>query len=272
MTNESTEEPKTPQETTINPSHHPRRGRAMAGGLLVLVGLVFLARELGTVFPHWLFTWPVFLIVLGIFLGAKHNFNRGGWWIVSLVGAIFLIDKLTPEINIGHLIWPSIIILIGLVFIFKPKRKWDGHWDSRCNDKWKDKYGKNSQEKYTDYKDMNASHEDYIESTSIFGGVKKNIISKDFKGGEIVCVFGGAEVNMMQADINGRAELEIVNVFAGTKLLLPAHWEVQHHEMVAILGGIEDKRPPYSGNTVEERKVLVIKGTSIFGGIDIRSY
>lgn len=115
--------------------------------------------------------------------GAKHNFKRGGWWIVSLVGTVFLIDKLTPGINISHLFWPVLIIIVGLVFIFKPKRKWNGQ---HCKTEWKEKM-KNH---YTEYTER-GNPDDYMESVSIFGGVKKNIISKNFKGGEIVCIFGG---------------------------------------------------------------------------------
>jgi 3-keto-L-gulonate-6-phosphate decarboxylase len=40
--------------------------------------------------------------------------------------------------------------------------------------------------------------------------------------------------------------------------------------MVAIFGGIEDKRPPQL-NAIPD-KILVIVGTSIFGGIDIKSF
>jgi hypothetical protein len=40
--------------------------------------------------------------------------------------------------------------------------------------------------------------------------------------------------------------------------------------MIAIMGGIEDKRPPQLNAGTD--KVLIIQGTSIFAGIDIKSY
>src|SRR5690606_6223030 len=91
-----------------------------------------------------------------------------------------------------------------------------------------------------DSRDQEAAAEDRIESVSIFGGVKKNIVSKNFRGGEIVNFFGGSEINLIQADINGRINLEVVQVFGGTKIIVPANWTI-HSEMVAIFGGIEDK-------------------------------
>ena len=120
------------------------------------------------------------------------------------------------------------------------------------------------------YENVNYSSEDFIESTSIFGGIKKNILSKKFKGGDVVNIMGGTELNLMQADINGTVILEIVQIFGGTKLIVPAHWEVKP-EMVALFGGIEDKRQ-MQNVTLNPDKILVLKGTTMFGGIDIRNY
>jgi predicted membrane protein len=85
-----------------------------------------------------------------------------------------------------------------------------------------------------------------------------------------VNIMGGTEINLMQADINGTVILEVTQIFGGTKLIVPSNWEIKP-EMVAIFGGIEDKRTMQnvSGNT---DKILVLKGTTLFGGIEIRNY
>jgi hypothetical protein len=107
----------------------------------------------------------------------------------------------------------------------------------------------------------------------VFGGVKKNIISKNFRGGETVTIFGGTEINLTQADVNGGVVLDLTQIFGGTKLIVPPHWRIQSKDMVAIFGGVDDKRPLLSNASTEEtNKVLILKGTCIFGGIDIRSY
>jgi hypothetical protein len=42
---------------------------------------------------------------------------------------------------------------------------------------------------------------------------------------------------------------------------------------VAIFGGVDDKRPMLANPTGEEtNKILILKGTCLLGGIDIRSY
>ena len=240
-----------------------RGGRMLAGLIVVIAGAALLLKNSGILMPSWLFSWQMFLIVLGLFIGAKNSFKTGGWWIVSLVGVVFLFEGMIFNISIRHLFWPVIIIGIGLMMIFKPKKKWHRHHKNAWHQKWEEKYSK-----YQDISDEN----DNIDSTIIFGNTKKKILSKNFKGGDITCIFGGVEINLMQADINGRVMLEITQIFGGTKLLVPAHWEVVQTEMVSIFGGIEDKRPQSLDKYFDGVKTLVIVGTSIFGGIDIKSY
>ena len=116
-----------------------------------------------------------------------------------------------------------------------------------------------------------AGPEDYLDTVSVFGGVKKNIVSKNFRGGEITTIMGGAEINLIQSDIHGTVILDVTQLFGGTKIIVPQQWKISA-EMVALFGGIEDRRPVMPGAIPSDEKVLVIKGTSIFGGIDIRSY
>ena len=75
---------------------------------------------------------------------------------------------------------------------------------------------------------------------------------------------------MAQADIKGTAILEITTVFGGTKLIVPSNWEVKS-EAVTIFGGLEDKR---NMQTIinNSDKILVLKGTVLFGGIEIKSF
>ena len=81
---------------------------------------------------------------------------------------------------------------------------------------------------------------------------------------------GGTEVNLSQADIQGTITLDTTNIFGGTKLIVPASWEVKS-EATAIFGGIEDKRDLHAIKP-DPAKVLIIDGTCIFGGIEIRNY
>lgn len=248
-------------EARMEISH--RRGHIWTGLLLLLIGVVALLKSYVADFPTWLFTWQMLLIVLGLFVGLRHRFHGVAWFILLLVGGTFLANEYFLQGQLRKHIWPMILILIGAFFIFRSRQK-PGHYSgaekkrSSCNDG----FTLPGQETY--------SKDDLIDTTSIFGGTKKIILSKNFKGGDIVNVFGGTELNLTQADINGTAILELTTIFGGTKLVVPSNWSVQS-EAVTIFGGIEDKRqmPP---STEHPEKILLLKGTVIFGGIDIKSF
>ena len=95
------------------------------------------------------------------------------------------------------------------------------------------------------------------------------MISKNFKGGRIESMFGGTELNLMQADFTGTAVLDFNIAFGGVKLYVPPQWNVKS-EVTAILGGVEDKRAitPQTDST----KVLLLRGSVMFGGLEIKSY
>jgi len=115
----------------------------------------------------------------------------------------------------------------------------------------------------------NFTSEDYIDTTSIFGGVHKKVVSKNFRGGDIVTFLGGSEIDLSQAEIIGTARLDVTQVMGGTKIIVPAHWEVRS-EVTALFAGFEDKRQQPA--TINPEKVLIIDGTSIFGGIELKNY
>lgn len=86
----------------------------------------------------------------------------------------------------------------------------------------------------------------------------------------MVNIFGGSEIDLSQADINGTAIIEVTALFGGATLVVPSHWNVISNA-VAILGEVKDKR--IVQNLPEENgKTLLIKGTVMFGGVDIKSF
>jgi hypothetical protein len=117
---------------------------------------------------------------------------------------------------------------------------------------------------YTGY-----SSEDYLDTTAFFGGVHKKIVSKNFKGGDIVTIMGGTELDLSQADFTGMIKLDVVQIMGATKIIVPAHWEIRT-DVTAIFAGFEDKRQQPTVNNPE--KILVIDGTSLMGGIELRNF
>lgn len=245
-----------------------KNGKSLVGLILVILGCALLLRTLDLFFvPGWIFSWPAILIYIGLFIGIRSNFRRPEAYFMLFIGGLFLIDRVVPGVDTDKFFWPLIIMAFGLWIILRPERKLRGQpflWDKRV-----DAEQPNEPAAGPEGAEQANGIADHIDAVSVFGGVKKNIVSKNFKGGEVVNIFGGSEINLMQADFKGTIKLEVVQFFGGTKIIIPANWTI-HSEMVAIFGGIEDKRPPQI--TEASDKVLIIEGTSVFGGIDIRSF
>jgi predicted membrane protein len=281
----------------IGYNKNPRNGKALAGVILLMAGIILLFREFDFFFiPHWLFTFPMLPIAFGLFIGARSNFRKPAAFLLILFGFILLIDENVS--GASHFMWPVGIIIFGLWLILRrnssfsfdsanlEKRfvhKWDKH-----NNNWKHWNSgsgswQNSDEPAADYASStvppvnpgsfgykHAAGDDYLDTVSVFGGVKKIILSKDFKGGEIVNIFGGAELDFTLAEINGRVVIDIVQIFGGTKIIVPSHWRVVS-DLAAVFAGVDDKRIKNTA-TADSDKVLVLTGVSIFAGVDIRSY
>ena len=236
-----------------------RKSSIWTGVFIMLVGIAALIKAAVPGIPTWVFSWPTFLIALGFFIGIRHNFRGVAWFILIMVGLVFVYDRINPEISMRPYAWPLALIIMGFFFIIRPRRRWH-HWEKKNAVQGDSSIG--TGETWND--------EDFVDSTSIFGGAKKNIISKNFKGGDLVNIFGGTDLDLTQADFNGTATIELTTIFGGTKLIIPSNWAIQS-DAVIIFGGLDDKRkmPAVSENP---DKTLVLKGTVIFGGIDIRSY
>ena len=111
----------------------------------------------------------------------------------------------------------------------------------------------------------NVMDEDSINRVLIFSGYKTKITSSNFKGGEVVTVFGGAEIDLSKASSKEKdIYLDITAVFGGAKLTVPKNWLIKS-EGSAVFGG-------YDNNTEHSSKptnILHLKGAAIFGGVEI---
>ncbi|MBI5856343.1 MAG: hypothetical protein HZB42_01730 [Sphingobacteriales bacterium] len=245
---------------------HVRSSSIWTGLFILLIGVAALIKATVTDLPYWFFSWQTFLIALGVFLGIKQLYLGGSLFaplVLVLVGGAFLVPEIYPDVAVRRYIWPVVLIIIGLFFIFRSRNFFSGS----DPEKKKDSSGI---EDATVVDETAYSKEDFINATSVFGGTKKNILSKNFKGGHITNIFGGTELYLGQADINGMATIDTTTMFGGLKLIIPSNWTVKSQAAV-IFGGIEDKRAitPVTDGT---EKTLLIKGTVMFGGIDIKSY
>jgi predicted membrane protein len=248
----------------IRPEHNNKWG----GWVLIIIGVLFLLNKIPQTagwFPHWFLSWPVLLIGLGLFTGVKSRFQSPAWVILCLIGGYFLLyENNWVSFNLRPYAVPVGIILLGILFIFKRKRRCNPH---QHHGRFKHWQPGNPASKFEEPVDAS---EDIVNVHSIFGSVERNIFSKDFKGATISSVFGGAQVNFVQADFQGTAVVDVSIIFGGADIIIPSNWNLRN-EISVIFGGIEDRRT-VAPNVHESGKTLILRGDIVFGGVEIKSY
>ena len=274
----------------IKYTNNPRNGKSIAGAILLVIGVLLLIKQFNLFFfPHWLFSFPMVLIALGFFIGAKNNFRSIASIALIIIGTAFLLDDIIPGFHMHNISWPVMIIGFGVWLILKRNKKNVDRKHFR-EDKWNSRGFNTYQQPADPIVDYTVNPtatpppvdpispgnptpgtaDDYLDAVSVFGGVKKAILSKDFKGGEVVNAFGGVELDFTQANINGSVIIDITQVFGGIKIIVPANWKVVS-DLAAVFASVDDKRLRTT-TPIDTEKILILKGTSFFAGVDIRSY
>jgi predicted membrane protein len=226
------------------------RGGFAWGGVILFVGVVLLLDHLGLISAAglWRF-WPMILVLAGI-VNILDECRRI-WGVCMLVAGILL---QLGQFGIVHvtwaLLWPVMIIGVGLTLMW-------GSIKAR-------KAGLGSGEVSTGPGALNE--------LAIFSGVEKRIMGKNFRGGRLVALFGGIEIDLWQAEMEGdEVVLHIDAIFGGVEIRVPDTWMVSS-EGQGIFGGYSDSthlRPPT--DPTQTRKTLVIRGAAVFGGVEIRN-
>ena len=210
----------------------------------IVLGLLFLLPLVsGFEFPFgkW---WPLFLILAGV--GGLSRGNVRGGLIVAAIGALFLLSTL-DVLNVSFwLLWPLALIAVGVAIL-------TGHSRSRSLA-------------------ASAAAEappagDDLAVSALFSGNNQRIDSQRFNGGNVSVTFGGAEIDLRGAAMDGNAATINVNaVFGGVKLQVPPDWAVDVRAD-STFGGVEKKRP----DPAEPKATLTVTGSCLFGGIEITS-
>ncbi|MBS1747136.1 MAG: hypothetical protein JST21_13280 [Bacteroidetes bacterium] len=245
---------------------NPSKNKVILGLVLIIGGLLLFADKAGLSFlPSWFFTWPVLIIGIGLAIGVQHNFRNFSWLFLTAWGLYSLINQQAPLLNLDRYTAPFILVFIGMFFLLhrKKNKRWDD-FERRRNYNYPDQQGVPAPEQQ-----QNVDGE-FIDITSVFSGSKKVVLSKNFKGGDITSFMGGSEIDLTQADIQGRAIIDATAVFGGVKIIVPSHWDIKF-ENTSAFGSIEDKRR-IQNFTTDPTKLLVIQGTAVFGGIDVSNY
>jgi len=229
--------------------------RSILGIMFILVGSVLIANKLDLIpdeIRHYLFTWQMLLIALGSLNLIFRNNSKTGI-ILICIGVVFLLPRIFPmEEQLKDLLWPVAFIVVGGVMLMSKRKR--------------PKISINVGGQHSEV------GSDTLDELVVFGGNKSIVTSSKFQGGKVTVLFGGSEINLMQANMdNTESTIDIITMFGGCELIVPPHWEVQV-EVVSIFGAFEDHRSRLIEDTTTDKKVLRLKGFVFFGGGEIKSY
>jgi hypothetical protein len=224
-----------------------RAATVASGVFLVTCGLLLLLSKIYPGIPAWLVSWPMLLIGIGLLCAVLSGFRRFFWVPVLLAGVFFLLQQQMPQWQLQQFALPFIVVLIGLRLMFRRQHAHAfaqeiGQRTGVTPDKW-------------------------IDSTVVLGSVKKQIIHKDFRGGDITCLLGNIEVDLGRAGLKGIARLDMTLVCGRAQLALPRDWVVQS-DITGVFGGVQDKRSTPL-HTAAAGNLLVLDGTTFFGHLEI---
>ncbi len=186
---------------------------------------------------------------MGLIFILSHESKVPGIILLIIGGALYVRDFFNLDFNFWQVFWPAMLIIAGVLIIFR--RKVDhSHWEKKS-----------------------LSDDDLIDEISIFGGAEKTVMSQSFKGGKILAIFGGSTFNLVRAKLAPEKNyIEVLIIFGGMKLIVPEDWTVKIRVM-SLFGGFGEKlryKLPETG--VDQGSQLIIKGTVIFGGGEIKRY
>lgn len=228
--------------------HRGSDSRVLLGILFVAIGSVLVLNNLDLLpwdLTHVLISWPMLLIVIGLY-NLNRRESRAGIILVT-IGVFFMLPRIldVPD-DFYHNFWPLVFVVIGLVFILQWKKSTPS----------------------LNHGEVNKN--DVLDETALFGGRHMSLVSDQFRGGKITSIFGGSRINLLYCKPVDGCVIDVATIFGGTKIIVPENWNVKT-EVVSIFGGFEDKRGNSVISRVDQSKVVVIKGAAIFGGGEITS-
>jgi len=223
-----------------------RSGRRTTGALIVLVGVLLLLSTTDALATETLWDFlPSVFVLLGAWALVRSRFrNLTGPVMVIAVAATYQANAL------GYVTdqqletwWPLFVVLFGVLYLVGRERR--------------DRRG-------TTAEDADASD---VSLVGFFSGTQRRVTGAGFRGGDILVAFGGAELDLRDADAPADpVTVECLVAFGGAELHVPDDWNVDL-DVLALFGGAEDERPRTDDHA--DGTQLVVTGLALFGGVSV---
>lgn len=198
--------------------------------------------------------WPGILIVIGAVILANRRDGHGRFWggVWIVLGSWLLLNTLgLVRVAFWDLLWPAVLILIGLKLITQTTRQ-----RQRADD------GHAGSTQFAILGESNRSNDD-----------------NPYRGGEMTAILGGCRLDLRRATIppGGQATIDVFALMGGIEVWVPTTWSIVP-DAVPILGGVEDKRlvpapggpiPPAAAEHMPPK--LVLRGHVVLGGLTLKN-
>ncbi|NQV29665.1 MAG: hypothetical protein HQ508_02140 [Candidatus Marinimicrobia bacterium] len=212
---------------------------------VIIIGAIFLLQSLnimhlGHFVGEW---WPLILVAVG-FLKLQNDDRRNG--AILFIAGLVLLSATLDFINWGSIfkLWPLAILYVGVSMLLKSKGK-----------------------PGLSFSNVSSIDDDFVTASAIFGGVEKSVHSDNFKGANIMALFGGVELDLTGAKaIESGCVVNVTALFGGTEIRVPENWNIIVTG-TPIFGGVEDK----SKGGKEDSINVTLNCTVAFGGLEIRT-
>lgn len=223
-------------------------GNVLWGIVLIVVGVIFGLNAVGLTdinvfFRGW---WTLFIIVPS-FIELFRSTNKI-WSIIWLVIGIVLLlcaQNILSFSLIGKLIFPFILVMIGISIIFK------------------DTVNKKVTEKI---RNLNSDKGEFDEFCATFGSQRSDFSGQEFKGANLDAIFGSVELDISKAIIKNDQVINANAIFGGIEIKVPTGVNIKV-KSTPIFGGVSNKaKTDYN----ESSPTIYINGVAMFGGVEIK--
>lgn len=226
------------------------KGKVCLGIIFILIGVGAIFQQLGfwnlgNIISMW---WPLILIGAGVSQLIGKPVSKTSGIVLVVLGVLFQMRKLDIiNVSLVRFFWPSLIVAIGVSMLLP----------------------KNSTKKNYEFSKEQVD-EDMVDNLALFSGLKTRNVSKNFKGGSLVAIFGGIDLDLRDACLlNDGARIDVTAAFGGVDIIVPPDWKIEV-KGVPIFGGWSNKTR--GKNFVNpDAPVLTLHCFVAFGGVDIKN-
>ena len=206
--------------------------------------------------------WPAIFIAVGIIQLVDSAFPAG-----RIVGGIFVcVGSILLARNLGYLdiairdLWPLALIAAGVMMLLNRTIFWrQGFW-ARVS----------QSEGFRRFRERQYIP-GMLNEYAVFGGGKRKVNTMDFKGGRMDAVFGGFEVDLREAIMEGAiATLECNAVFGGIEVRIPVTWSAVV-QGVGVFGAFQDETTQPNPGVIPNPRRLIVKGAAVFGAVEVKN-